>query len=264
MEERIYCVYMHTNKTNGKKYIGQTCQSFSQRCGKNGAKYYPCPVFYKAIMKYGWDNFEHEILFDKLTKEEADEKETELIKTYKTQNKKYGYNVKEGGSHGRIDEETKIKIGLKNKGRILSEEARQKMSYAKIGKKHSVERKEKIKNSLKEYYSKEENKRFGFYVSQETREKMSKSGKGRKFSEQHKRKISEARKKYFGEKASRSTPVIQFDKDGNFIKEWDYILLASKELGINNANIGRCCRGEIKTVGGFVWKYKEAKDGIKD
>ena len=262
--EKTFCVYMHTNKINGKKYIGQTCQTLLQRCGKNGEKYICCPVFFKAITKYGWENFDHEILFDNLTKTEADKKEADLIKEYKTQEKRHGYNLKDGGSRGELDEETKRKIGLKSKCRKLSEEARKKVAEAKRGKKQSAECINKRSRSLKQYYSKEENKRVGFCVSEETRKKMSDSRKGIKFSDEHKRKISKARKKYYGANSSRSTPVFQYDRNGNFIKEWDYILLASKELGINNANIGRCCRGELKTAGGFVWKYKEANDGTQD
>lgn len=49
-------IYLHRNKSNGKVYIGQTIQSIENRW-KNGNGYKPCTYFYKAIQKYGWENF---------------------------------------------------------------------------------------------------------------------------------------------------------------------------------------------------------------
>ena len=59
----IWIVYQHTNKTNCKKYIGITSRTWKERAGANGINYRSCPHFYAAIEKYGWDGFEHEILF---------------------------------------------------------------------------------------------------------------------------------------------------------------------------------------------------------
>ena len=70
IKENKWCVYTHTNKINGKKYVGQTCQIPEKRW-KNGNGYKRNPYFYNAIQKYGWDNFEHQILASDLTLEEA-------------------------------------------------------------------------------------------------------------------------------------------------------------------------------------------------
>ena len=51
-------------------------------------------------------------------------------------------------------------------------------------------------------------------------------------------------------------PIIQYDLDGNFIREWDYIKKAGIELGLHHQNISRVLKGKRKTVGGFVFKYK--------
>ena len=67
--EKKYIIYMHKNKINGKMYIGQTCQTLEQRSQANGGHYKSCSLFYKAIQKYGWNNFEHIILKENLTLE---------------------------------------------------------------------------------------------------------------------------------------------------------------------------------------------------
>ena len=65
-----YKVYKHTNKTNNKVYIGITQQKLEKRW-QNGYGYKEQIYFYNAIKKYGWDNFNHELLFDNLTEEQA-------------------------------------------------------------------------------------------------------------------------------------------------------------------------------------------------
>ena len=99
-DELKYIVYCHTNKINNKKYIGQTCKTLEIRSGKNGYHYRACSYFYNAIQKYGWNNFEHEVLFEKLPKESADRIEKILIQTFRTQNTNYGYNIQNGGTFG--------------------------------------------------------------------------------------------------------------------------------------------------------------------
>jgi group I intron endonuclease len=94
---KSYIIYMHKNKINNKVYIGKTCQTFKERCGSNGIGYRNCIAFYNAIKTYGWDNFDHIVLFTGLNSEEAKEKERELIKQYKSRNTRYGYNIRVGG-----------------------------------------------------------------------------------------------------------------------------------------------------------------------
>lgn len=73
-----YKVYCHISPNN-KVYIGITQQEPKQRW-QGGKGYKENQYFYRAIQKYGWDNFQHEILFENLTKQEAEKKEIELIK----------------------------------------------------------------------------------------------------------------------------------------------------------------------------------------
>lgn len=90
---RKYIVYRHTSPS-GKVYIGITSKSARKRW-QNGAGYMPCKAFYKAILKYGWDNIKHEILFTNLNKDRAEQLEIMLIKHYK--NLSISYNITDGG-----------------------------------------------------------------------------------------------------------------------------------------------------------------------
>lgn len=98
--EKTYCVYKHTNKFNGKVYIGITCRKPEIRWN-NGKGYENNEYFYRAIQKYGWDEgFIHEIIADGLTKDAACKIEIELIAAYDSTNYKNGYNCSAGGECG--------------------------------------------------------------------------------------------------------------------------------------------------------------------
>ena len=110
-EERVYFVYSHVNLVNNKIYIRITKQIPSYRWGSHGQGYKDSPRFWNAIQKYGWDNFEHNILFSELTKDEACKKEIELIKQYNSNDDRYGYNMTSGGEqHYVFNEEVKQKL----------------------------------------------------------------------------------------------------------------------------------------------------------
>ena len=83
-----YKVYIHIFP-NKKVYIGITSQKEKRRWN-NGNGYKNNEYMTNAIQKYGWENIEHKILFTDLTKEEAEQKEIELIAFYKSYQKEYG------------------------------------------------------------------------------------------------------------------------------------------------------------------------------
>ena len=62
----------------------------------------------------------------------------------------------------------------------------------------------------------------------------------------------------YGKKHHRSKPIIQYDKEGNFIKEWDCANDVERVLGISNKHIGSVCLGKRKSCGGYIWRYKNA------
>lgn len=54
----------------------------------------------------------------------------------------------------------------------------------------------------------------------------------------------------------RSLPILQFTKDGRFVKEWPSACEAERQLGICQSHICNCLKGYRKSAGGFVWRYK--------
>ena len=129
-----YSLYIHTNKISNKKYIGITNQIPASKRWKNGFGYKKSPRFFNAIVKYGWNNFYHQIIYENLTKEEAETLEKEYIKKYDTTNEQYGYNMQKGGGITNLSELTKYKIKVANTGKKHSLQTRKKMSLSHIGK----------------------------------------------------------------------------------------------------------------------------------
>lgn len=129
-----YCVYCHINKINGKRYIGLTGEKNpADRWGANGINYKQCPCFYNAIQKYGWNNFEHIILQNNLTAEEAVELERRYIQLYNTMSPN-GYNLTGGGELKKvISEETRKKLRISHLGYKQTEEQRKHNSESKKG-----------------------------------------------------------------------------------------------------------------------------------
>lgn len=79
-----------------KYYVGVTCQDVKKRWG-NGLLYKKCRLFYTAIQEYGWDNIQNEIIAEHLTSDEAYDLEKKLIKTLRSNDENYGYNLTSGG-----------------------------------------------------------------------------------------------------------------------------------------------------------------------
>ena len=60
---------------------------------------------------------------------------------------------------------------------------------------------------------------------------------------------------------TKSVAVEQYDKNGVFIKEYSSMKEAEKITGIANQGISLCCKGKLKSSGGYYWKYKDIKKG---
>lgn len=121
MKESRFCVYVH-KFPNGKKYFGITSKQPHKRW-QNGTGYSKNgqSAMYHAIKKYGWENIEHEILFENLTENEAKIKEMELIKKYNTyihSENSNGYNMTLGGE-GSLGHKSTKKVKEVNRERLL-------------------------------------------------------------------------------------------------------------------------------------------------
>ena len=121
MKENYYnCIYMYTNKINGKRYIGQAVNFNNRHWNHKSASYcenrndYNSP-FHKAIRKYGIENFIIEILVENVIEQlERDELEKSFINYFNTLAcNGYGYNISSGGGvygnpyAGKTEEEMK-------------------------------------------------------------------------------------------------------------------------------------------------------------
>lgn len=229
-QEKEWCVYIHTNKINGKVYIGQTCKKPEYRWN-DGKGYVGCTYFYNAILKYGWDNFEHDVLYDNLTLKEANEIEAKLIAEYDSTNSTKGYNLRTGGENSRLSEETRKKMSEAHLGEHRSKETRKKMSEAKKGMQFSEDHRQNLSKSHK-----------GKILSKETRQKMSES--------QRKRVLSEDDNK------SQKIPVLCVETNVVYYSIGE----AERQTGIYHGSIIYCCKGKRKTAGGFHWKYYKKED----
>lgn len=119
-----YCVYIHRNMINNKSYIGITVYGDDpNRRWQNGKGYAQQKLFYNAIQKYGWDNFEHIIWAKNLTEDDAKKWEVRLISLFNTTNSNYGYNISSGGESFNLTDVGIIKrtgtmLETKNQNRI--------------------------------------------------------------------------------------------------------------------------------------------------
>lgn len=219
-----YKIYKHTNTINQKVYIGQTCTSLRDRFGKDGIGYKGCKIFYNAIQKYGWDNFQHEILEENIANcELANEREKYYISLYQSTNPEYGYNIQAGG-HTQSLLSVKVYqytingeyVGCFNS---MADAMRQyNISSGKIS--ECCSEKRKSAGGYRWSYSKQDN--LEPYL-----------------------------------KNTQSKPVHQYNLTGDFIKSYESVMDVVKEFNIcHGGHISNCCNGTRETAYGFMWSYQ--------
>ena len=234
-----YCVYKHTTP-NGKVYVGITSANPAKRWA-GGRGYKNNPHFWNAIIKYGWDNIRHEILFDNLAEAEAREIEKRLIAKHKSNEFDYGYNRSAGGEpfyQCKHTEAARLKMSIAHKGKNTGSE---NPMYGKglfgsangmYGKHHTDEWKQK----RSETYSGAGHPRYGTTLSHE---------------EKRKNMLSQPYKK----------SVLQIDGQENVVNVFESVRDAARHMGVEHSTVARWCTGKIKPTNGYSWRYA-GKGGV--
>lgn len=235
----IYKVYKHTFP-NGKAYIGITSQPLSKRF-MNGKGYKECPKMNAAILKYGWNNVEHEMLYDGLTKAEAEAKEIELIAHYNSIDN--GYNIEHGGNVvGTHNIETRNKISAATKG------------------KHKAPCTEERKAQLKEMYSGCNNPFWGKHHTEAVRSEHSEFMKGNQYNKGNHHtdtfkaiKSFQMSEKYKNGGNPRCKAVVCIDEEGNKHK---FVSLrnAAESMTANVTTLYKHINNG-KPYLGYTWEY---------
>jgi group I intron endonuclease len=249
-------IYKATNTVNGKCYIGKTKNSLESRIKSHKiASTKKDSLFYRAINKYGFDNFKWEVI----TKCDDINELNNLEKKYISENYN-GYNIAKGGdggdtisNHPNI-ETIKNNVSKFHKGKILSKEHKEKISEA-----HKGKTKNWAKDTAKKMSEKNKNKPSklrGSELSEEHKEKISKTNKGksRVFSEEHKKALSKAKENYVNpNKGKTYEEIMGHEKALEFKKQQ------------SEMRKGRVVSEETKKkISEYHKNKKNEKDGISD
>ena len=198
-----------------------------------------------AVAKYGWENFTHEILADNLTLDEASDAEKRFIEEYHSTDRRYGYNLTDGGYIGyHLPDATRELIRQQHIGMRCSEETKQKIREKALGRIISSETREKISRA-----------NAGRYVSEEVRLHAGQGRKGIGHSPEAKAKLSEIAKVT----RNRRKRVICVETG----EIYESARAASISLGlVQNAVTSTIYQGAQRTCGGYHWKYLDK--GVDD
>lgn len=251
-------LYMHISPS-GKKYIGITKQKPLNRW-KNGEGYKRNEYFYRAILKYGWDNFEHRILYSDLSEEEANQKEYELIKLYDLTNPQKGYNLRAGGLHHEMSEVSRRKLSKSKKGKQVGE----KNPF--YGKTHSSETLLLLRDRVEqysldgEYIKSYASMRIACIENNIDPSELTKVCKGKRRTcggYQWKYEDDDSEIKPYKRMAHNARSVAQLNEYGFVMRIYRSLAEAATQFGKNaDKCIGECCRGTQKTAYGFRWRYE--------
>lgn len=232
-----YIIYCHTNTCNGKKYIGITSKSANSRW-RNGEGYRNNHHFYRAIKKFGWNSFSHDILFEVETEEEALAIEEKLILETKSYDSKYGYNKLIGGN---INDEA-------NKHFIIS----RKVESGAIKKVVNIETGEIFLGP------KDAERKTGIDASSicgvctHKKNAFTAGGYHWCYEDEYENYITPKQKQ-------KNRPIINIDTG----ESYEGIRTASRKTGIYRAHISQVCHGKASTAGGYRWAFLDVDTCIR-
>lgn len=288
-------IYKITNP-NGHIYVGQSTEIEKRRNKYSYCEYmYENNKLYNSLRSHGYINHKFEII-EECTEEKLDEREVYWIEYFKSWYKKYpennGLNLEPGGNKPpkrplgyKMSDEAKKAISEKAKQRHVAgryKHVPDKLRKHKPPKEIEIKKvkKEKVKLTKKQVSEIQSKAKIKYYenhsVSDETKQKQSKSfwnnrnreEFSKQCSERFKGRISPMKGKKQTEKHANilkivqeglKKEVLQFDLNGNFVREWNGLVEIKKELGFNPDIISLVCRNKYKHTNykGFIWKFKK-------
>lgn len=232
-------IYKIESKRSRKKYVGSalnSCKRKSLHFRLLKQNKHHNIILQNHFNKYGIDDLRFIILEKDINKDVLIEREQYYIDTLKPE-----FNIcKKAGSV---------------MGRVLNDETKNKIRNSLIGKKHTEERRNNMRNA-------ERCKRKP--MTELHKKNISIGTKGCKKPPKTKLQIETARKNMIGNSYAkgekyRNTAIIQF-KDGIYISEFESIRVAAKQIGTTESNICHSLNGRTKKAKGYEWKYKKEFD----
>lgn len=191
----VYCI---TNTVSGKKYVGLTSQSLTDRWSQHVYDSKRSALhLHRAILKYGPHIFSREVLEETHTIGNANILEQKWIGELHTTDRSLGYNLDAGGNAKLTNPETKLKMSKAQRERFAKPGAKEKLSASTQGRRLSQDHRTKLSVT-----------RMG--------NKRARGNKGRAHSEERKAKIASGR---IG-KSTRPLRVLQLDPNGMVIAEY--------------------------------------------
>lgn len=265
-------IYVATNSINGKQYVGLTTRTIENRIRGhlNDMIRFPNIKFYRAMRKYGYENFNFEIIEDDITDlktlKEAEVYWIDFLDTYYN-----GYNSTFGGDDSPMwHSKARLKVSMAQKGRKITEETKIKLRKAAENRKgtpHTEEHKLYMSKLMKgrvrtpEHQENLRKAQLGYVQTPEHIENRVKHIRGVKKSPEHTAKLAAnfAIHRYVSSGADhpRSVKVQQLDRNTlDVIMTFDTITDAAKHMGGVNkqAGISRCISGKYNNAYGYVWK----------
>lgn len=232
-------IYKIENDINGKYYLGSTINPEDRmkhhfaalRAGKHHSLY-----LQRAFNKYGEEHF-HFSIIDECEANERLELEQKYLDEMDLSTEQY-YNVSSVASNCVLSGEKNGMWGKRgednpNFGRRNTEETKSKMSASQKGKVRTPEQRKRLSETKKRMYA------SGELISW---------NKGGHISEEQRKHLSDIRKR----------PIVCYSLNtGDFVKEYPSRFEAEEETGITKECIYAVCRKDVKSTGGFIWRFKD-------
>lgn len=228
-------IYKIENKINNKKYIGQSVNIEKRwREHRNDAFNSNCKDYnmtiYKAFRKYGLNNFSFNII-EECESNELNDKEVYWVDYFNSYYE--GYNETIGGNESHIHLGRPVEL-YDMEGKYVKEYP----NVTEAAKDLNISR-----NTIYQilYKKRKSAKNYQYKYKDDTTTIITK----------------------YNNKQGGKKEVAQCNKDGEIIQIFESIANAAKTLKIDSSTISKCCKGKLKTCGGFYWKYIEEEGSCK-